>query len=149
MNGAVREQRYYQAPPGVVFEALSKPEHIARWLSPADDIRTDVLGFDCRAGGYFRLGFATGAHHYGYVSGHYREVTPPRRLVFTWMWEPPDEHAGIETIVEIDLVESGGGTDLQLIHRQFPSEEMRRRHGVGWQGALARLESFLRTEVEN
>jgi uncharacterized protein YndB with AHSA1/START domain len=145
----VRESRRYSAQPEVVFEAISRAEYVAQWLSPSDAIQTEVTQFDFRLGGRFRLGFSEGSKHYGFVSGEYIEIRVPERIVFTWTWEPPDAHAGIETEVEIELTAIGGETELVLTHRRFPASEMRTRHAEGWAGALTRLERLMEKGKRN
>jgi hypothetical protein len=56
----------------------------------------------------------------------------PRRLAFKWTWEPPDPHAGVETLVTIDLYEKEGGTKLALTHARFPTAQLMRQHESGW-----------------
>jgi len=65
---------------------------------------------------------------------------PNERLVFTWQWEGSD----LETLVTLEFKGlSAGGTELTLIHEGFDSEDTRNKHGQGWDGCLANLESFL------
>jgi len=78
------------------------------------------------------------------VRGQYQEISP-RRIVFTWTWEEPDPHAGIETVVTIELFELGEETEILVTHERFPDEETRDRHDEGWSGALARLVKLLGT----
>jgi uncharacterized protein YndB with AHSA1/START domain len=70
-------------------------------------------------------------------------VAPARRLVFTWTWEPPDVHAGIETLVSVTLAPKDRGTRLQVRHEGFPTNASRDRHDVGWSGTLERLPEVL------
>jgi uncharacterized protein YndB with AHSA1/START domain len=90
---------------------------------------------DPRPGGVYRVEISDRV----IVSGHYVEVTPPSRVVFTWGWEgeanpvPPGSSR-----VEIDLVPDGDGTILRLRHRDLP-EEARAAHTKGWQTYLSRL----------
>jgi uncharacterized protein YndB with AHSA1/START domain len=69
-------ERHVKAPPEVVFAFFADP---ARWLQ-WQGVRAQV---EPRPGGVLRMD-VTGD---GYASGRFVEVTPPRRLVFTWGWE--------------------------------------------------------------
>ena len=71
------------------------------------------------------------------VTGTYREVAPPRRLVYTWFWET-DPDAG-EMLVSIDFVERGARTEVVLVHSQLASEANRAGHERGWQACLEQL----------
>jgi uncharacterized protein YndB with AHSA1/START domain len=76
------------------------------------------------------------------VSGVYREILPPERLVFTWAWEGEGTR-GHETVVTIELAETPGGTRLELTHEGFESETARDLHGEGWSGCFDCLEEAL------
>jgi uncharacterized protein YndB with AHSA1/START domain len=75
----------------------------------------------------------------GYASGHFVEVDPPRRIVFTWGWEvdgspvPPGS-----STVEIDLLPDPAGTRVRLTHRGLPPPEGL-LHEEGWIHYVDRL----------
>jgi len=66
-----------------VFEAWTKPEHVACWWDPAK-VPLAECEIDLRPGGAFKF-VARGAQGIPPFSGTYREVTPPERLVFEAM----------------------------------------------------------------
>src|SRR5215218_9803269 len=75
--------RLFDAPPHLVFEAMSKPEHIRRWWgSLGDGYSVPVCEVDLRVGGKWRF---VNRHANGEAEfyGEYREIAPPRRIVFT------------------------------------------------------------------
>ena len=78
------------------------------------------------------------------ASGEFVEVDPPRRLVYTWGWEPgadgPNPVPPGSSTVEIELVPEGDGTLLRFTHRDLPSDEAAKSHGHGWDHYLARLQ---------
>ena len=77
------------------------------------------------------------------ASGEFVELDPPRRLVYTWGWEPgsdgPNPVPPGSTTVEIELLPNGDGTTLRFIHRGLPSTEAAESHAHGWDHYLARL----------
>jgi uncharacterized protein YndB with AHSA1/START domain len=73
-----------------------------------------------------------------YLSGTYREVRAPERLVYTWRWERPEMDVG-ETLVTVEFHDLGGATEVIVTHELFPDEAARDRHQEGWSGCLARL----------
>ena len=77
------------------------------------------------------------------MKGEFLEVNSPRKLVYTWTWEEPNEHAGIETQVTVEFLETGEGTELVLTHERFTKAEMKESHLGGWSGALSHLKEFL------
>jgi uncharacterized protein YndB with AHSA1/START domain len=69
------------------------------------------------------------------------EIEPPRRLVFTWGWEPGSGSAVSpgSTTVEFELIPDGAGTTLRFTHRGLKSAEAAESHAHGWDHYLARL----------
>ena len=67
------------------------------------------------------------------VSGTYREIVPPERLVFTWAWEEDvsTHRAGHESIVTVTLRAVGGRTELTLRHERLESDFVPRQPRPG------------------
>ncbi len=88
----VRTQRKFDAPMGLVFDALTKPEHIRVWF-PADDAPLHVCEIDLRVDGTYHFAwYAPGGEECSF-QGTFLEIEPPARLVATWLFEgwPDDE----------------------------------------------------------
>jgi uncharacterized protein YndB with AHSA1/START domain len=66
-----------------VFEAWTRPEHIASWWDPAN-VRLAESEIDLRPGGAFKF-VAQGSLGIPPFSGIYREIAPPEHLVFEAM----------------------------------------------------------------
>ncbi len=64
--------------------------------------------------------------------------------MFSWLIEPPDEHAGIDSEVTVTLASSGGATELTIRHAKFERADADARHTEGWRGALELLDALLR-----
>ena len=125
---AVAREQVVVAPPGEVFRWFVDPGLLARWIG----IRA-VL--EPRPGGSFRFELVDGE----WCSGHYLEVVPGRRVVFTWGWDsgaipvPPGS-----STVEVDLEPHPDGTLVRLVHRDL-APEVRPLHADGWSRFLPRL----------
>src|SRR6187200_3104070 len=79
--------RLFDAPPRLVFEAMSKPEHIKRWWGNlGDGYSVPVCEVDLRVGGKWRF---VNRHPKGDAAfrGEYLEIIRPARLVFTEIFE--------------------------------------------------------------
>jgi len=91
-------------------------------------------------GGTFRVELSRG----NVARGVFTDVTPARRVAFTWGWEAGDPAlAGLApgaSLVEIDLQPERGGTRLRLRHSGLP-EDLLARHGDRWSYYLGRLEA--------
>jgi uncharacterized protein YndB with AHSA1/START domain len=113
--------RLFNAPRELVFEVMSKPEHVRRWwgnLGPGYSV--PVCEIDFRVGGKWRF---VNAHPKGEAAFHgvYREIDAPGRIVFTEIYEPfPDT----ESVVTSQLTEEDGKTRLTATC-WYPSKEVR------------------------
>jgi len=139
-------RRALSVPPERVFAAFADPRLVAGWLRPSPDIKLTVLDFDFRVGGAYRFAYDVPTGERMVVGGVYSEIERPSRIVFSWLIEPPDEHAGIESEVTVMLHAIGSGTELVIRHQKFGRADADLRHTQGWQGALDLLEAQLRGE---
>jgi uncharacterized protein YndB with AHSA1/START domain len=97
------------------------------------------LEMDPRPGGTFRLVMRGERGDIAHI-GEYREVDPPRRLVFTWK-SPATQ--GRETIVTVEFHARGDATELVLIHEELPDEQTADGHRQGWTSIAAKLELYI------
>ena len=137
---ALEVRRTFKASAERVFAAWTTPEEMKRWSAPGP-LTTPLAEVDLRVGGRYRIGMEnpeSGEQHV--MTGTYREIAAPDRLVFTMSWEKPDAP---ETLVTLAFRAQGGGTELVLTHERFPSEPMRDEHEKGWTGCLAQLAARL------
>ena len=125
----IRMTRLFDAPRHLVFEAMSKPEHIRRWWGRlGEGYSVPVCEVDLRPGGAWRF---VNRHPKGEAEfyGVYREITPPERIVFTEIFEPfPDA----ESVVTAVLTEENGKTRLTVTALSFAGGSRhgaRHRHG--------------------
>lgn len=132
-------RRTYAAPPDTVFRAFTEAPLLERWFRPGPEVSVTVEQLELRVGGRYRFLFHLPDNRIAVVAGEYRTVTRPDRLAFTWSWQPPDPHAGTDTLVTIDFKPKNGGTELVLTHAGFPTEDAMRQHEQGWSASLASL----------
>jgi uncharacterized protein YndB with AHSA1/START domain len=102
--------RIFDAPRHLVFEAWSKPELVKRWLYGPDDWRLAVCEMDLRVGGATRFVWRDGDGKEMGMSGVFREIAPPDRLVFTEIWD--EDWTGGEALNTITFIEHAGKTTL-------------------------------------
>jgi uncharacterized protein YndB with AHSA1/START domain len=99
--------RVFDAPRTLVFDAITKCEHVGRWYGPRG---TEMLSckIDLRPGGAWRfVQRGPDGNEYAF-SGVYREVVRPERVVQTWNFEGiPPGHESVETLT---LEEQNGKT---------------------------------------
>jgi uncharacterized protein YndB with AHSA1/START domain len=140
----IRMTRLFDAPRSLVFEAMSKPEHVRHWWGClGDGYSVPVCEIDLRVGGRWRF---VNRHPKGEAAfhGEYKEIHPPDRIVFTEIFEDfPDT----VSVVTTELKEEGGKTRMIATVR-YPSQEIRdlvrstgMEHGAGI--SYDRLEDLL------
>jgi uncharacterized protein YndB with AHSA1/START domain len=117
----IRLTRLFDAPRHLVFEAMSRPEHIRRWWGQlGDGYSVPVCEVDPRPGGAWRF---VNRHPNGEAAfyGVYREITPPDRVVFTEIFAPfPDA----ESVVTAVFTNEKGKTRI-TVDCLYPSPEVR------------------------
>ena len=136
--------RTINAPRERVFEAWTDPARLHEWWGAGENFTAPIAEVDLRVGGAYRLGMQAPDQQAPYVvGGIYREVRPPERLVYTWVWEkgPSDtsDWTPPETLVTVEFLDKGGSTEVVLTHEQFPDEHMRDEHSQGWSGCFDSL----------
>lgn len=140
--------RCFKQPPAVVFDVWTNPKMMRRWFRPSEEISHPFLTVDLQVGGTFRVAFQGPNGEVDVLRGEFIEITPPHRLVYSWEWEPPNEHAGIPSVVTVQFNDKDGGTELLLSHA-ISDSSMKERHSLGWCGALILLDKFMAAFVEN
>ena len=104
------------APPEVVWEVITEPEHMTQWLSDAD--------FELKPG-------ANGTISTFEI--RIEAVEPPRRFSFRWD----------ALLVEFTLTSEDGGTRLQLVESGFEGRDAQRsEHDGGWTKFLGQLRDY-------
>ncbi|MBK9239663.1 MAG: SRPBCC family protein [Acidobacteria bacterium] len=113
--------RLFDAPPAIVFEAMTRPEHVRRWWGClGEGYSVPVCDIDLRVGGAWRF---VNRHPHGEAAfhGEYLEIAPPSRLVFTEIFE---EFPDSVSVVTTDLVNEAGKTRMSATAR-YESQAVR------------------------
>ncbi|MEW2165299.1 SRPBCC domain-containing protein [Streptomyces sp. NPDC007084] len=139
--GKLEREIRIDASPEIVFEVVSRPEHISMWWS-------DDASFDSRPGAVGELvwGDRTAVEAITVV-----DVDPPHRFAFHWIapkGERPDEDNSL--LVTIELRPDGDGTILHLTESGWREkgweaavlEEAFHEHEHGWDLFLPRLQGY-------
>lgn len=116
----LRMTRVFDAPRGLVWDAFTKPEHIARWMLGPEGWTMPVCEVDLRPGGAWHFVWRKDDGSEMEMTGVYREVAQPERLVNTERWGGDWP----ETLNTMVLTEDGGRTTTATTMR-YPSREAR------------------------
>jgi uncharacterized protein YndB with AHSA1/START domain len=125
-SASIVKEIYIEAPPEMVFEFLTDPKKIARWLGMRAELESCTRKF------------RVGQHM---ICGTYLGIIPNRRVVFTWKSERIDQMASTGTSsVEIELHREGHRTRLRWSHR-VSEVEARHSHERGGSHYMDRLKA--------
>ncbi|MHA2188043.1 MAG: SRPBCC family protein [Candidatus Thorarchaeota archaeon] len=135
--------REFVVPKSLVFTALTEHEHIKKWNSPKNLDVTFSEG-ELKVGGKYSYGMQSSEGPEFVMTGEYKEIVQPDRLVYT---QSRLGAPGSETEVAITLNEHEGKTTMTFHHTGFPSKEFRDGAIHGWNEALEKLESHLNSII--
>jgi uncharacterized protein YndB with AHSA1/START domain len=126
----VRFERTFPHTPTHVWDAITDPDRLAKWFPST--VEFDEL----RAGAPITFRFTD--HPIAPMSGSFREVTPPRRLSFTWG----------DDMLTFELEERDGGTACRLAFSVVPdSADKAARDSAGWDDCLDTLDRVVSGET--
>jgi uncharacterized protein YndB with AHSA1/START domain len=114
--------RTFNAPRALVFEAMTKPEHVQKWWGPRGSTLS-TCEIDLRVGGAWRFVERGADGHEHPFKGEWREIAPPQRLVFTQIYDV-EPFSDKEVLVTVVLTEQDGET-LMTETISFKSKEDR------------------------
>ena len=134
----IRITKLLPATPEDVFAAWTDPVSLTEWMCP-EDLTVASVTLDLRVGGKFQLVMRGENRDIVHV-GEYREIHPPKRLVFTWKSAATLQQ---ETLVTVELSPKGEQTELVLVHELFPNEHSAAQHKNGWQSIVEKLNTHL------
>jgi uncharacterized protein YndB with AHSA1/START domain len=136
-TGELTYRRVHQAPPELLFDCMTSPEHLTRFWGPAGTVTPlDGITVDLRPGGAFETTMV-GADGGTYVMrAVYVEVDRPARLV----WSEPE--AGMTTTVTFaDL--GGGRTEVVTHQTNVPAAYRRPEATAGFATSLDRFAAYV------
>jgi uncharacterized protein YndB with AHSA1/START domain len=108
----VQVTRLFDAPPTLVFKALTTPDLLMRWMHGPHGWTLAVCEIDLRVGGAFRYVWRKANGREMGMTGVFRDITPPTRIVNTEVFD--EDWTGGETVVTNVLSERGAGTLLTV-----------------------------------
>src|SRR5262249_39634613 len=131
----VQIRRHVKAGAEQIFDLWTKPDLMARWMSPFPGEVDCKASSDLRPGGAFSLVISSGESSRE-VSGTYVEIDRPRKLVFTWIGPLTND---VNTLVTVELNPRGNDTELVLTHERLPTPAILAGHTQGWGNILDHL----------
>ena len=134
--------REFDAPIALVFDVLTKPEHVSNWFAPfACEMRE--CSIDLRVGGKYHQVFVAEDGTECSFRGTYLEIERPTRIVDTWLFEGWPDAEAVETV---DLSETDGTTTVKMnlaFRDQAGRDHMTRTDGQ--EDSWDKMENYLRS----
>jgi uncharacterized protein YndB with AHSA1/START domain len=127
-------ERFIDAPRQLVWEALTKPEHLKEWYMPKAWGTVAACELDVRPGGMFSIDIAVGDGQVAPNLGCFVDVVPMERLVYTSMLFPgyrPAVFDDIPITAIVELKSEGSGTRyvFTALHRSAADLETNKTSG--------------------
>lgn len=144
--------RAFDAPRKLVWEAMSKPELIKRWLFGPPGWEMTQCDDDMRVGGKFRWAWRGPNGEVLAMGGTYSEVTPPLHVARTESFDMGCDAQMGQQVATIDLSEQGERT-LMKVTLVYPNKAARdgaiasgMEHGMA--AGYDRLEEMLAATIK-
>ncbi len=140
-------ERFIDAPTRLVWEALTRPEHVKEWYMPKAWGRVARAEMDVRPGGMFSIDIAVADGREVPNLGCFLDVVPMERLVWTSMLFPGYRPAvfddiPITAIMTMESVGTGTRYGFTALHRD--EADLEKDKASGWQqGTEIALEQFV------
>ena len=137
--------RTFDAPRDLVFKAWIDPSHVAQWWGP-HGFTMPVCELDARPGGAIRMHMRGPDGTVYPMTGVYKEVVEPERLVFTGAALDEEGKPLFEVLNTVTFAEHGGKTTLTLEARVLmataEADPYLSGMEAGWTQTLERLATF-------
>ncbi len=144
-QATVAFRRFIDAPPGLVFDAWTQPEHLRRWWGPRA-FALVVCEIELRVGGSYRLVQRAPDGQDHAFHGRYVEIDRPRRLSRTFVYDGAPEHEALEAVT---FEPDGCGTlvSSESVFASFAARDLYARAGMehGMRESHHRLDEWLET----
>ena len=140
-------ERFIDAPTRLVWEALTKPEHLKEWYMPKPWGRVARTEMDVRPGGIFSIDIAGEDGQDSPNLGCFLEVIPMERLVWTSMLFPGYRPAvfddiPITAIMTMEAVGKGTRYVLTALHRTESDFQTNKTSGF-YEGTEIAVDQFV------
>lgn len=146
--GSIERDIHVEAAPEVVFEVISRPEHMRQWwpddarFEPVPGAPGDLVWHNAQTGETMTVALTV------------VEVDPPRRFSFRWCYADPDRR-GESLLVTFELTPAGGGTLVRMTETGFREmgweiavlEERYRDHENAWSHYIPALGRYIERVV--
>ncbi|WP_454818882.1 SRPBCC family protein [Labrys neptuniae] len=143
--------QFIAATAGVIYRAFVDPKAWPQWLPP-DGMTGQILEFDLRVGGTYRMALAYRGEHPNtgktsddtdVVEGRFAELVPNCRVVQIVTFQSEDPAFAGEMRMTWALSPAPGGADVSIVAENVPAGISKEDHDVGLRSTLENLARFV------
>ena len=134
-------KRTFDVPRDLVWKVWSDAEQAKQWWGP-NGYTAPVVELDTRPGGKWRAMMRSPEGKELWQHGVYREIAPPEKVSFTYVWDEDPHH---EMLITIVFAARGNKTEMTFRQDEFRSLEERDGHKDGWSQSFDRFEAYLKS----
>jgi uncharacterized protein YndB with AHSA1/START domain len=139
--------RAFDAPRDLVFNCITTPDLVKRWMTGPPGWTMPVCEIDLRVGGKYRYVWRNAEGQDMGMGGIYREISRPERIVSNELFD--EDWTGGETVATMTLVERDGRTTLTttVAYSSTAARDAALRSGMteGMEMGYANLDALLET----
>jgi uncharacterized protein YndB with AHSA1/START domain len=139
--------RAFDAPRDLVFNCVTTPDLVKRWMTGPPGWTMPVCGIDLRVGGKYRYVWRNTEGQDMGMGGIYREISRPERIVSNELFD--EDWTGGETVATMTLAERDGRTTLTttVAYSSTAARDAALRSGMteGMEMGYANLDALLKT----
>ena len=140
-------ERFIDAPKHLVWEALTKPEHLKEWYMPRVWGRVAKCEMDVRPGGIFSIDIAVGDGQVVPNLGCFLDVIPMERLVWTSMLFPDYRPAVFDDIpITAIITMQAEGTGTRYVFTALHRDEadcVKNKESGFYEGTTIAVDQFV------
>ncbi len=144
---SVRVERTINASAQAVYEAWTDVEKLKQWWGPRG-ITAVAAELDVRPGGAYSISMQPDTGKSFVLSGEYRDVEPPRRIVMTWAYRGEAVKDPVESIVTVEFEAQGSATRMVLTQEFLKEPPDMKGRDRGWRSSFDRLDEYLETRLD-
>ena len=139
--------RAFDAPRNLVFNCVTTPDLVKRWMTGPPGWTMPVCEIDLRVGGKYRYVWRNTEGQDMGMGGIYREISRPERIVSNELFD--EDWTGGETVATMTLAERDGRTTLTttVAYSSTAARDAALRSGMteGMEMGYANLDALLET----
>ncbi|MEM7102819.1 MAG: SRPBCC domain-containing protein [Bacteroidota bacterium] len=141
-NRTLTIERKFNAPIQLVWEAWTRPEHIAKWWGPKG-MEVKVEKHDFRVGGKWKYSMTMPDGNAFISEGEYVEIEAPNKIITSANFKPMTEGVELQMLFEEESEQT-----RFIFHCVHPTEEYCKQQEAmgfynGWGSAFDRLAGFV------